>query len=112
MFGNNKLGLKVSALLLLIAFAIPFTLNSLHYVLFQHHDHPISIIDDNSASFSHNSETHTNCLWDFATSISNIDNIPFFIVENIFIRNQRIINFYILENKLFYFSLRAPPFNS
>ncbi len=102
---NSILRTKLAALMLLIAFTTPFVLNSLHFILFDHHEHELH----NGLSFEENTQTHSNCLWDFSVSDLFSDEISLNSLSFIFINHQESRNLDFVYSFSFHFGLRAPP---
>jgi len=106
MIKKHKLWKRLNAIILLSAFAMPFMLNSFHYIIFEHdhnceHHHELSI--------TNNTQTHSNCQWDFSLGDFNDNNIDLI--------NQSFTFLGFVENNnqsytlalLRLFALRAPP---
>ena len=105
---KQKILNRILSISLLLSLSIPFTINSLHFIIFEHHSH--NHFSSDGLSIYQNKDTHSLCLWDFATEeiidnsilITNCDFI-YSIEKAIIVQNYILINI----NKL---SLRAPPF--
>ncbi len=104
---NFILRKKLAALALLIAFTTPFVLNSLHFILFEHHNHAHE--HHNELSFNKSTETHSNCLWDFSVSDLYSNEISLNSLSFIFINHQESRNLDFVYSFSFHFGLRAPP---
>jgi len=104
---KNSIRNRILALGLLLSFAIPFTVNSLHFVIF-HHDHP-QHHKNTGINLNHNEKTHHNCLWDYAIE-EVLDNsiVINTIIESSFQYSEPITPKIIITESYF-FSLRAPP---
>ena len=104
---KNSIRNRFLALGLLLSLAIPFAINSLHFVIFQHqHNHSLN---DSGLRIDNNKETHHNCLWKYSVE-ELIDNSIIIVnnIENTF-QYKETINLIKVVSDLFYFSLRAPP---
>jgi len=104
---KNSIRNRILALGLLLSFAIPFAVNSLHFVIFQHgHSHHH---ENTGISFNHNEETHHKCLWDYA--IEEVLDNSIVINTNIESSFQYIepIMPKLIITESYFFSLRAPP---
>jgi hypothetical protein len=104
---KNSIRNRILALGLLLSFAIPFAVNSLHFVIFQHHhSHHNELI---GTSFKNNEETHQKCLWDYA--IEEVLDNSIVINSNIESSFQYIepISPKVVITESYFFSLRAPP---
>ena len=97
---------RIKVFLVFTFFTIPFALNSLHFIIYEHHSHCNNYYN---ISFIENNDTHDFCLYEFTSKI---------ISENVKINNLKVssnISFNIflqevLRNKTFrLFALRAPP---
>lgn len=92
---------------LLITLSIPFAINSLHFIIFEHHNHDHQFTK--GENLVANDKTHQICQWDFAIEELNDPKIaietPFIYQSPNFLFNDKSI-FVIKED---YFLLRAPP---
>jgi len=98
---------RILALGLLLSFAIPFAVNSLHFVIFQHNHS--THIENTGVNLNQNNETHNKCLWDYAIE-EVLDNsiVINTIIESSFQYSEPITPKIIVTDSYF-FSLRAPP---
>ena len=104
---KNSIRNRILALGLLLSFAIPFAVNSLHFVIFQHNHS--QIVNYEGVIIHNDAETHHNCLWDYA--IEEVLDNSIVINSNIESSFQYIepISPKIVITESFFFSLRAPP---
>ncbi len=97
---------KVTAILFIMALGFPLSINSLHYVLYEH-DHNYTHHHD--ISYTNTIESHSNCQWDFSVSDVDFEKITLKTTVLIFIKHIETKNLVYTSQDEFFFSLRAPP---
>ncbi len=104
---KNSIKNRFLALGLLLSFAIPFAINSLHFVIFHHEQNHNFIISD--IGIYNNNQTHHKCLWDYAIE-EVLDNsiVINTTIESSFQYSEPITP-KIIVTESYFFSLRAPP---
>ncbi|MCK5845805.1 MAG: hypothetical protein KAG84_00080 [Bacteroidales bacterium] len=108
---NNKIEIrnKITATLFILAIAIPFFINSLHFIIFEH-NHSCSH-HHNNISITENTDTHSICLWDFSVSDTNNDKHILNSIAFSYIINIESINLDYYFHLVSFTSLRAPPYS-
>jgi hypothetical protein len=98
---------RMLSLGLLLSLSIPFVINSLHFILFEHHIHDYNFSVENK--LVKNEKTHLICQWEFAIEeIVSTDisiKAPFISKLNLYLFNDRSV---VVPNNRYFF-LRGPP---
>ncbi len=92
---------------LLFALSIPISINSLHYVIFHHHLHDFFYSD--GKNFVNNLQTHSRCLWLFATEELTDNSIVFSQTKSTFFPHRLLSPQHYCQKAYQDISLRAPP---